>query len=221
MRGRCNGVLDNHLEQIGSLFTRLGHSDQLALERYLDEVRDVEQRIFGENHISLDFGNRVDLMFRLIALAWQSDTSRVFTFMMAREASKQRYPQIGIDDEYHAISHHQNRADKIRKCASIQRYHTSLFSSFIERLGSIADGDGSLLDNSLVLYGSSMSNSNAHNNSHLPVALIGGAGGRIKAAGHTRQPENTPMSNLLLRMLQESDIPIATLGDSTGTVSIV
>jgi hypothetical protein len=140
---------------------------------------------------------------------------------MAREVSNRTYPQVGVTEGHHATSHHQNRADKMANCAKIQSYHVSLFKRFLDRLDAIDDGDGSVLDNTLLLYGSNMSNSNAHDHYPLPNVLVGGARGRMRGGQHIREPDHTPMTNLLLTMLHKADVPMEQLGDSTGVVADV
>ncbi|HEY7445684.1 MAG TPA: DUF1552 domain-containing protein, partial [Vicinamibacterales bacterium] len=128
------------------------------------------------------------------------------------------YPQVGVPDGHHAISHHQNRAEKMDKNVKIQTYHITLFSRFLEKMRSIPDGDGSLLDHSVLLYGSNMSNSNAHDHFPLPNLVIGGGGGRLKGGRHLKYPDHTPMANLLLGMLDKTGVAVDTLGDSTGAL---
>jgi hypothetical protein len=138
--------------------------------------------------------------------------------MLAREVSNRTYTQVGVPDGHHAISHHQNRADKMEKNARIQQYHVGLFASFLEKLRSTADGDGSLLDHSIILYGSNMSNSNSHNHFPLPNLVVGGKG-RINGGRHLKYSDHTPMTNLLVTLLDKSGISIETLGDCTGRMT--
>jgi hypothetical protein len=135
--------------------------------------------------------------------------------MVAREVSNRTYPQVGVHEGHHAISHHQNRAEKLEKNARIQSYHVGLLAYFLEKLQSTPDGDGSLLDHSTLLYGSNMSNSNAHDHFPLPNLVIGGAAGRLKGGRHLKYPDHTPMANLLLGMLDKTGVAVDTLGDST------
>jgi hypothetical protein len=158
-------------------------------------------------------------MFDLLALAYQADITRVFTFMMAREVSNRTYTQVGVTEGHHAVSHHQNRAEKLEMNARIQNYHIGLFGKFLAKLDAIPDGDGSLLDHTMLLYGSNMSNSNAHDHYPLPNVVVGGGNGRLKGGQHVLCAEHTPMTNLLLTMLQKVDVQIETLGDSTGTIA--
>ena len=158
------------------------------------------------------------LMFDLLALAYQADITRVFTFMMAREVSNRTYTQVGVTEGHHAVSHHQNQAEKLEMKARIQKYHIGLFGEFLAKLDAMPDGDGSLLDHSILLYGSNMSNSNAHDHYPLPNVVVGGGRGRLKGGQHVCAEDHTPMTNLLLTMLDKVDVRIETLGDSTGTI---
>ena len=152
------------------------------------------------------YEEHVEMMYDLLSLAYEADITRVFTFMMAREISNRTYPQVGVSEGHHAVSHHANRPEKIEWNARIQGYHVSLFTKFLEKLDSTPDGDGSLLDNSLLLYGSNMSNSNAHDHFPLPNALVGGARGRHNGGQHIKAVDHTPMTNLLLTMLQAAGV---------------
>ena len=158
-------------------------------------------------------------MYDLLALAYQANVTRVATFMVARELSNRTYPQVGVPDGHHAISHHQNRAEKLEKNVRIQTYHTNLFKHFLDRLRATPDGDGTLLDHSVILYGSNMSNSNAHDHFPLPNLVIGGASGRLKGGRHLRYPDRTPMTNLLLSVLDKAGVREDQLGDSTGALA--
>ena len=158
-------------------------------------------------------------MFDLLAVAYQANISKVFTFMMAREVSNRTYPQVGVPDGHHATSHHQNRGDKIEKLVKIQNYHLSLFAKFLAKLQNTPDGDGSVLDHSVLLYGSNMSNSNAHNHFPLPNLLIGGAQGRMKGGRHLKYDDHTPMTNLLVTMLDKVGVELESLGDSNGRLA--
>ena len=228
-------ILDALSAQANVLHGRLGSRDRAVLEQYLDGIREIERRLqraesqIRENPdldipeapagIPFDYEAHVDLMFDLLALAWQADITRIFTFMLAREVSNRTYPQVGVSEGHHATSHHQNRADKMGNCAKINSYHVSLFRRFLDRLDAIPDGDGSVLDNSLLLYGSNMSNSNAHDHFPLPNVLAGGGRGRVRGGQHIKEPDHTPMTNLLLTMLHKADVPLESLGDSTGVIA--
>jgi Protein of unknown function (DUF1552) len=227
-------ILDALTEQASSLQRRLGVSDRATVDSYLENVREIERRLDRASAqlnnddlelpdapagIPFDYEEHVGTMFDLITLAWQAEITRVFTFMMAREVSNRTYNQVGVPDGHHAISHHQNRADKMEKNVKIQHYHVTLFSRFIEKLRTTPDGGGSLLDNAVVLYGSNMSNSNAHDHFPLPNVVLGGGGGRLNGGQHLRYPDHTPMTNLLLTLAQKANVPVETLGDSTGTIA--
>jgi hypothetical protein len=200
----------------------------------MENIREIERRIersaqaAGSADLELpdapagvpySYEEHVALMYDMLALAYQANITRVFTFMMAREVSNRTYPQVGVPDGHHATSHHQNRGDKIEKLVKIQNYHLSLTAKFLAKLQATPDGDGSLLDHSLLLYGSNMSNSNAHNHFPLPNLIIGGAAGRMKGGRHLRYEDHTPMTNLLLTMLDKAGIELDSLGDSTGRLA--
>jgi len=228
-------ILDALTAQANVLHDRLGSHDRAVMEQYLEGIRELERRLQRaesqiRNNPDLEvpeappgipfvYEEHVDLMFELLALAYQADITRIFTFMMAREVSNRTYPQVGVNEGHHATSHHQNRADKMANCAKIQSYHVSLFRRFLDRLDATPDGDGSLLDNSLLLYGSNMSNSNAHDHYPLPNVVVGGARGRMRGGQHIKEPDHTPMTNLLLTMLHKADVPIEELGDSSGVIA--
>jgi len=228
-------ILDALGLQANSLKAKLGAHDQAKLDLYLESVREIERRLeraeaqLARNPdlvipeapagIPFVYEEHVDLMFDLLALAWEADITRVFTFMMAREISNRTYPQVGVAEGHHAVSHHANRPEKIEWNARIQGYHVSLFARFLDKLDSTPDGDGSLLDSSLLLYGSNMSNSNAHDHYPLPNVLVGGGRGRHSGGQHIQAAEHTPMTNLILSMLHKADVPVESLGDSTGTVA--
>jgi hypothetical protein len=230
-------ILDALTAQANGLKRQLGPSDRATLDQYLEGVREIERRLQrAETQIrsnpDLDipeapagipfaYEEHVNLMFDLLTLAYQADISRIFTFMMAREVSNRTYPQVNVSEGHHAVSHHQNRDDKMAMCARIQGYHVSLFKGFLDRLDATPDGDGSLLDNTLLLYGSNMSNSNAHDHYPLPNLLVGGGHGRMVGGQHIKEPDHTPMTNLLLTMLHKADVPMEQLGDSTGVISSI
>jgi hypothetical protein len=223
-------ILDGFMQQASSLQRRLGARDKATVNDYLESVREIERRIqkAGVEQTNADisvppapagipysYEDHVKLMYDLLVLAYQANITRVATFMVAREISNRTYPQVGVPDGHHAISHHQNRAEKMDKNVKIQTYHVGLFSQFVEKMRATRDGDGSLLDHSVILYGSNMSNSNAHNHFPLPNLVVGGASGRLKGNRHLRYPDHTPMTNLLLSVLSKGGVEIETLGDST------
>jgi hypothetical protein len=226
-------LLDAVQQQIADLQRSLGRKDRTAVADYLESVREIERRIqVAEKEqtvdltlpaapvgVPFDFEEHVNLMYDLMVLAFQTNVTNVCTYMVAREESNKIYPQVGVHEGHHATSHHQNKADKIDKLARIQTYHIGLLARFLEKLRATPDGDGTLLDHSLLLFGSNMSNSNSHNHFPLPNLLIGGASGQHKAGRHMKYEDRTPMSNLLVSMLGQVGVPIETLGDSTGPLS--
>ena len=233
--GRDRSILDAIVGEVGRLRTRLGAADAARVHEYLDSVRDVEQRVrkvearVGE-HIELPempvgvpelFDDHVKLMYDLQVLAFQTDVTRVSTFMLAREASTRTYSHIGVPDPHHAISHHGNAPDKVAKHAKINTYHVSLFRYFLDRLQATPDGDGTLLDHALLLYGGCISNGNLHLHTDLPVLLAGGAGGRLQGGRHVACADGTPLTNLLLSILDKVDVHRDRLGDSTGRLAEV
>jgi hypothetical protein len=227
-------ILDTLGVQATELKSELGAIDQGKLDLYLESIREIERRLQrAEEQVARNpdliipeapagipfvYEEHVDTMFDLMKLAWEADITRVFSFMMAREISNRTYPQVGVAEGHHAVSHHANRPEKIEWNARIQGYHVSLFRRFLDKLDATPDGDGSLLDNSLLLYGSNMSNSNAHDHFPLPNVVVGGAMGRHNGGQHIKAVDHTPMTNLILTMLHKADVPVETLGDSTGTI---
>ena len=226
-------ILDAIRNQASDLLRSLGARDKATIGDYLENVREIERRLqrAGEQ-VSADlalpdepagipfaYEQHVGMMFDLLALAYQADITRVFTFMMAREVSNRTYPQVGVPDGHHAPSHHQNRAEKIEKLVKIQTYHLTLFAKFLDKLHQTPDGDGSLLDHALILYGSNMSNSNAHNHFPLPNLVLGGGGHKIQGGRHLKYEDHTPMANLLVNLLEKSGVKQETLGDSTGRLT--
>jgi len=224
-------ILDAVTQQAKRLNMRLGAPDRNALNDYLENVREIERRLAKSSTqaapetsmpaplgIPESFEEHIKLMFDLQVLAYQADLTRVSTFMMARELSQRTYPKVKAFDPHHSVSHHQDDPVKMDTLTRIQTYHASMFAYYLEKLRSTADGDGSLLDHSLILYGSNMSSSNLHNHYPLPVVLAGGAAGHVAGNRHLKCAEETPMTNLLVSLLDKSGVPIARLGDSTGTI---
>jgi len=222
-------ILDEIAREIPGLQNNLGPLDRARLNDYLDNVREIERRLrIAEKQsatslavpqapigVPESYGEHARLMFDLLALAYQADQTRVFTFMLARELSQRSYPQVGVPEPHHATSHHQDDPVKLAKLVKIQTYHVTLFAHFLEKLRSIPDGDGSLLDHSLILYGSSMSNSNLHNHKPLPILVAGG----VKGGRHLKFAEDTPMANLLVALLNRAGVPQDKVGDSTGALA--
>jgi len=207
----------------------VGPSDKAMLSDYLESVREIERRIqkmeardLSKVNIpdapkqgALPFNERIGLMFDLVALALQANMTRVFSFMMAAEVSGQTYNFIGVPDAFHPLSHHNNEQAKMDRLAKVQAYHTQVFAKFLDKLAKMPDGDGTMLDHSLFLYGSNMANSNAHNHYPLPTVLVGGWK-TVKGGQHIVPPERTPLANVLLTLLDRLGIPQEKLGDSTG-----
>jgi hypothetical protein len=229
-------ILDAVTGQIRRLQGGLGTTDRNRVAEYLDTVREIERRIqlsekqssnsnldvpASPSGIPDDWEEHTKLMFDLMAIAFQADITRISTFMMAREVSYRTFPKIGISEAFHPASHHQNNPARLEALAKIQTYHVTFLAYLLERLKNTPDGDGSLLDHSLILYGGAMSNSNVHNHSPLPILVAGGAAGRMKGGRHLKYPENTPMANLLMTILDKAGIPQERVGDSTGFLSEV
>ena len=205
-------ILDRVAGDAARLRTRLGPADRAVLGGYLDTIRDVECRVDRAER----FSERMTLMFDMIALAFRADITRVASLMMAAEASSMTYDHLGVPDSFHLLSHHQNDPEKIEKLVRIQTFHTHMFATFVRTLAELPDGDGSILDRSLILFGSNMSNSHAHDHFPLPLAVVGGGCGALPGGRHLRYPDHTPMSNLLLTMLRRAGVPVQSVGDSTG-----
>jgi hypothetical protein len=227
-------ILDAITGQVRKLEGSLGANDRNRVAEYLDTVREIERRIAlsekqnqdstlevppSPSGIPDDHQSHTKLMFDLMAVAFQADITRISTFMMAREVSYRTFPMLGISEGFHPSSHHQNNPERLEKLTQINTYHVSLMAYMLERLKSTPDGDGTLLDHTLMLYGSGMSNSNIHNHSPLPVFVAGGAAGQLKGGRHLMYPENTPMANLLLSILHKAGVPQESIGDSTGPLA--
>src|SRR5918994_2580894 len=223
-------ILDSVRERVSGLQRELGPRDRAKLAEYLEAVRDVERRITKAEEQSArelpiverpagvpsSFEEHARLMFDLLTLAFQTDMTRVSTFMLGREVSSRAYPEIGVPDAHHPTSHHQNDPEKLAKLSKINVFHTQQFAYFVEKMRATSDGDGSLLDHSMLLYGSAISDSNVHMHDNLPLVLVGGAAGRIKGGRHVVFPKGTPVTNLFLNMLDKLGVPSDTIGDSTG-----
>ncbi len=168
-----------------------------------------------------DFGKMLDTMFEMQVLAYQANVTRVTTFMMAKEVSMRTYNQIGVSDAFHPLSHHQNDPAKLDRLAKVQTYHSEAYARFLKRMASTQDGDGTLLDHSILVYGSNMSNSDMHNNDPLPIAVFGHGYGKIKGGQHLHYAQDTPLANLWVTLLQRAGIPVEKHGISTGILSEV
>ena len=229
------------LDWLGGAVTRLnknlGAADKARLSEYLDNVREIERRIekveavnrTGEARelpgapigVPDSFEDHVKLMFDLQALAFSSDTTRVFAFKLGRDASNRVYPDSGYKGAFHSASHHQDREDRIMDFAKINRYHVSMVPYFLNKLKSTPDGDGNLLDNTLLIYGSPMGNSNVHNHKRVPLFLAGHAGGTLKGGLHVRAAEGTPMANVWLSVMNKLGFDdMKSFGDSTGALDL-
>ena len=222
-------VLDMVGDEIKDLERVVGPSDKAMLSDYLETVREMERRIEkmeardlskvdipnapGEAALPID--QHINLLFDLVALAYQANMTRVFSFMMAAEVSGQTYNHIGVPDAFHPLSHHNNEPAKMDRLVKVQTYHTQVFAKFLDKLAKMPDGDGTMLEHSLFLYGSNMSNSNAHNHYPLPTSIVGGWK-TVKGGRHLVPAEHTPLSNVLLTMLDRAGIPQDKIGDSTG-----
>ena len=223
-------LLDSVTDRVKQLQRKLGPSDNRKVDDYLASLRDVERRIQKAEEqsgkqvpdvarpagIPDAFEQHVGLLYDLQLLAYQSDLTRVITFMYGREQTGRSYPQIGVPEPHHATTHHQNDPVKMEKCARIQRYHLKLFAEYLEKLRSTPDGDGSLLDHMILLYGAGLSNSDRHTHGPLPTLLLGGGAGTLKGGRHLVYPEHTPLTNLQLTLLNKLGVPTAKLGDSNG-----
>lgn len=228
-------ILDRVMAQATGLQSKLGGQDRAAVDVYLDSVREIERRVqmaLEADTSNLDIPdapigvpNDIDahfaLMFDLMALAFQADLTRVITFSMDREASMRTYNNLSISEAFHPLSHHANDPAKQDRLAVIQTYHTKVFARFVERMAKTQEGDGSLLDHSMILFGSNMSDSNRHNNDPLPSAILGHAHGRIKGGQHVHYGQDSRHSDLLLTLLERTEIPVESIGDSGGTLSEV
>jgi hypothetical protein len=226
-------VLDAVTEQAEQLQGRLGAADRSRVSDYLDNVREIEQRLERaerQNASSVmetspagvpdDYGEHVGLMYDLMVVAFQSDITRVFTFMMGRELSGRIYPNLGITEPHHAVSHHQNKPERIETYARTNTYHAELVAEYLAKLQATPDGEGTLLDNSLLLWGSGLSNPNIHSYDPLPVVLLGGDSGHLKGGRHLVQPQGTPIGNLHLALARSGGIDTDAFGDSTGMVEL-
>ena len=231
---QADSLLDLILEDTRKLQGRLGGGDRAVLEGYLESVREIERRAqvaaakdmsavkipsapIGEQD---DFGEQVKLMFDLLALAYQADLTRVVAYVMAAEGSQRAYTHLGISDGFHPMSHHSNDLEKLNKLVKIQTWHVEKFAEFLAKMAATPDGQGSLLDHSIFLFGSNMSNSDQHNNYPVPNILVGGGNGKMKLGGqHLVLPERTPIANLHLTLLQKAGLERDKFGDSKGTIS--
>ncbi len=225
-------ILDFVLEDAADLQKKLGAADQRKLDEYLYAVRQIERRIAGSEKLKgpeagvpdyprpagvpAELNKHLELMFDVITLAFQTDSTRVVTFMYTNAGSNRSYPEIGVSEAHHRLSHHGNSGDKQKKISQINQYHVSQLAYLLGKLKDTREGRGSLLDNSMVMYGSGIGDGNRHNHDNLPIALFGRGGGTINPGRHIRYPKETPLTNLYLSMLDRVGAPVKSLGDSTG-----
>lgn len=230
---RKASLLDFVNDDISRLQGKLGGADRVKVGEYLDTVREVERRIQRAEAdtadsrlpdldrpvgVPIEYADHAKLMFDLQVLALQGDVTRVISFQLARETSNRTYPEAGVPDPHHPTSHHGNRPEKLAKIAKINQFHVSLFAYFLERLKAVREGDGTLLDHSLYLYGSGMGNPNVHDHTNLPILVAGGAAGRMKGGRHIRYNEPVPLANLHLTMLDKVGVRLDSFQDSRGKI---
>ena len=226
-------LLDSILEDMKRLQKGLGAADRARVADYLESVREVERRIQQAESDTRDkplpdldrpmgvpasYAEHARLMFDLQLLAFQGDITRITTFQIARETSNRSYPEIGIPEEHHPLSHHGNNAEKIEKMSKINTFHVSLFAEYLEKLSNTPEGNGSLLDNSLLLYGSGIGNPNVHDHTNLPIIVAGGSSSGMKGNRHIRYEKPVPLANLHLSLLDKVGVKLDEFGDSTGKI---
>ena len=233
-RAQSLSLLDSVTDQLHSLNRSLPAADKVRLESFLTDVREIERRIEQAalkvtddiavpdkpTGVPDDIEEHIKLMYDLQVLAWQTEITRISTFLVAQELSGAVYPRSTVRDSFHTLSHHSNSEDNKARFAILNNYHVSLFAYFLDKLNSIPDGDGTLLDNSLILYGSGMSDGNSHNHDPLPLVLAGRAGGTLEGNRHLVFPERSLMSNLLVSMLDKVGVPHENMGDSSEPLTI-
>jgi len=228
-------ILDSVMDEVKRLRGKLGGPDRGKIDQYLEAVRDVERRlqlaekqadhevpkIAGPAGVPQIFSEYYKLMTDLMVLAWQTDMTRVCTFQVGHEMSGRAYPEVGFGDAHHSVTHHQGDREKIEKTTKINVFHAKMLAYYLDRLRATPDGDGSLLDHAMILYGSALSDGNLHLYTNLPLLLVAGGVAKIKGGRHVRYPKGTPMANLLLTMLDKANVPnVEKLGDSTGRLQL-
>ncbi|MEO8314552.1 MAG: DUF1552 domain-containing protein [Pseudomonadota bacterium] len=230
---QTGSILDLINDRTKALRNEVGASDKRVMDNYLETIREIERRLEkakarDTSSIKLPdapagqldvFGDQVNMMFDLIALAYQANLTRVASFMMVAEGTSRAYTHLGVSDAFHAVSHHANIPLRLQQLTGIQTWHMQQFARFVDRLAATPDGDGTLLDHSLLMYGSNMSNSDRHNNYPLPIILVGGANGKLKGGRHIVPAERTPVANLHLSVLNMAGIPQEKFSNSTGLLS--
>jgi len=233
-RDQSSSILDSVKDEVAALNKKLPAADRTRLTEYLDDVREIERRIqkaatavptdvtVPDSPVGIpdSFSDHLKLMFDLQVLAYKAEITRVSTLMYARDTSTVVYPDSGVRSGFHSTSHHSDVPENMERFAQINRYHASMLAYLLEKMKATPDGDGSLLDHSMVLYGSAMSDGNKHNHDPLPVLLAGGASGQLKGGRHLRYAKHTTMSNLLLAMLDKVGVPMSNFGDSTAKLEI-
>ncbi|HEU4618901.1 MAG TPA: DUF1552 domain-containing protein [Gammaproteobacteria bacterium] len=232
---RTRSLLDLVNDRAGELKATLGARDRAVLDDYLESVRETERRVAKASDRDLsgltlpdtpigelpDFDKQVKMMFDLIALAFQANVTRVASYIMVGEGTNRTYNHIGVPDAFHPLSHHANNLERIQKLIKVQRYHVERFAEFVDKLAHIEDGENTLLDNAMLLYGSNMSNSDRHNNYPLPNILVGGGAGTLKGGRHVELPERTALANLHLTIVNKAGLGLAKFADSTGELADV
>ena len=227
-------ILDSVNDKIARLKKELAPGDQSRVNEYTEAIRDVElriQRAEEQKDVELPtidqpqgappvFEDHLALMLDLQILAFQSDLTRIISFMISKEQSARAYPQVGVPEAHHPLSHHNNIPELVAKMSKINRYHTTLFSQYLKKLKATPDGDGSLLDHMMILYGSGISNSNAHAADNLPQLLVGGGSGSLKGGRHLKYPEKTSNANLLVAIMDKMGMPVEKVGGSTGKLPL-
>ena len=229
---RDKSILDFVTDETARLNARLG-ADRTKFAEYLDSVRDIERRIQRAEEqntrelpvvnqpvgVPADYAEHAKLMMDLLALAYQTDLSRICTFMLAKEVSGRAYPEIGVSDSHHPLSHHQNEPEKLDRLHKINEYHFRQFAHLVDKLSKTSEGDGTLLDHTVFLYGTGISDSNTHFHDDLPIAVIGGKAAGIKGGRFVRYPQGTPLANLHVTLLDKLGLPVEAFGDSTGKLT--
>jgi hypothetical protein len=232
IQNQTRSLLDRITGRTRALQRDLGASDRVVLDNYLQTVREIERRVnlVSTRDLSMitvpeapigelnAFGDQVDLMFDLIALAYQADLTRVASYIMVSEGTNRTYNHIGVSDSFHPVSHHANDMGRLEKLAKIQTWHVERFAAFVKKLAAVKDGNGTLLDHSMFLYGSNMSNSDKHNGHPLPTILVGGGNGKLKGGHHIDPGQPTPLANVHLTMLDRINARQESFGDSTGLI---
>ena len=229
-----DSLLDLILDRTKSFQAQLGAADKVTLDEYLESVREIERRTSLIANIDIsgmkiperpvgkqdDFDKQVDLLFDLLAVAYQADITRVSTFIMVAEGTNQTYNHVGVPESFHPISHHANDPERIAALVKIQTWHMDRFAEFLKKMAATKDGDGSLLDHSIFLYGSNMGNSDKHSNWPIPTVIVGGGNGRMKLGGqHIAPAQRVPLANVHLTLLNKFDIPTEKFADSSGMFS--